>query len=167
MRTSTSKLIAMALAALLTSWSVPRAANAATQTNEYHGSSCQLLSLSTNEGYQGGYATAGAQVTPPTTPPPDPAIFVCPVTVSTTLPSFAVTQISFSLQMTSPPSTVLLTPNCDMVLETSTGAHYVTSTPDTGFYPVDRAYLRCFVRSTSLVAINGYKVQMAYVNPGP
>jgi hypothetical protein len=169
-RTRFARLAIMSMVAL--SAVTAHAAITATYTNQYHGTTCKLVpSQSSNYGAEA--QVEGLALSPANTSAQ--ARVICPATVSTTVSTFYVTNISFGIDAVIPGTSNAAVVGCDGYVVTKNSAVGITpgaSGIDTTHYPnVSNIYYSCLVRAvdqnptTAVMArINDYKVLMAYGN---
>ena len=155
----------------------PRRAAAAPlpQISEYYGSACNVTSAAIAHGYTGEVTPDGLLIT--LNSPTACASVVCPAVLSSIIPSFSVSGVSYSVAIATNPGGASVAPcapsttTCQMVGYQPGGGVWVENglgSSGTSPLTVDRSYVTCAFSPGSVapdhqVYIKGYQVKLTYV----
>jgi hypothetical protein len=162
--------VAVAFTALLIA--TPAHASYPISMSEYHPSLCQLVP--NTAAYTSQLTLAGVVLSPPDPPVVGQvAKFVCPVTLTSSIANFWLTNLSFTMD-SAPFSAGASLPDCSLILDTISGGLNVvpiasitnvtgaSAGPNLSNYSgVSRAYVNCTLASGS-VKLNRYSASVSY-----
>jgi hypothetical protein len=136
-------------------------ATASNWTDEYYGSSCQLVDGSI------GYTTVPTVDGPVFVPANSMStgVVLCPVMISTSMTTFHVQDLTFTIVMAASPGGGAVVPACSGRVDTPTGSRWIVggTGPDSNQYAADRMYFSCSIPTGMKVILKSYKMQLAYV----
>jgi len=167
-------LIATFLVSATLSVSPPLAV--ATQLNEYDGSMCRLLNISSDPppagaGYKSTIDGTGNMIQPPqngTT-----VWFLCPATLTGNiqLNPYSVKDILFTIDLKTNPAGTVVTPSCQGEVDSLQGGRNIVNDVangvglDTRTLPASRIYFVCSAPAASQLYLRSYSLSLSYVLP--